>query len=127
MTIRILPIEVAICRLDPGAEVPAWSLRSRFAAVTRTARELSVVCECGLVPRDVRSERCWAVLELQGPIPFEETGVLSSVLEPLARAGVSILAVSTYDTDYVLVKTERLEEAVRALAPAFDLVRPPAA
>jgi hypothetical protein len=121
MKIRVLPMEVAVCRLDAAAEVPAWSLGSRFAAVTRTDRELSVVCEERLLPRDARAERGWAVLELEGPIPFEQTGVLSSVLAPLARAAVSVFAVSTYDTDYVLVRKERLRDALGALAPAFEI------
>jgi hypothetical protein len=123
MKIRVLPMEVAICRLDAAAEVPEWSRGSRFAAVTRTAGELSVVCECRLVPPAARAERCWTVLELEGPIPFEQIGVLCSVLEPLARAAVSVFAISTYDTDYVLVRTERLEDAVSALQPAFEIAR----
>ncbi len=127
MKILVLPMEVAVCRLDAAAEVPEWSRGSRFAAVTRSSRELSVVCECRLVPPDARAERGWTVLELEGPIPFGETGVLASVLEPLARAAVSIFAISTYDTDYVLVRSERLEDALRALQPAFEIAREPPA
>ena len=89
--------------------------------MTRTARELSVVCESRFVPDHVRAERCWSVLELEGPIPFEQTGVLSSIVQPLAEARVSVFAISTYDTDYVLVRTERLQDAIRALAGTFEI------
>jgi hypothetical protein len=123
MKIHVLALEVAVCRLDPAAEAPPWGRDSRLYSVTRTARELSVVCECRFVPDEVRAERCWSVLELEGPIPFEQTGVLASILEPLAAARVGIFAISTYDTDYVLVRTERLEDAVRALAGRAEIAR----
>lgn len=126
MRMRVLPIEVAVCRLDPAAHaegVPPWGRDSAFVAVTRTAGELSVVCECRCVPDGVRAERCWSVLEVEGPIPFEQTGVLASILQPLAEAKISVFAISTYDTDYVLVRTERLGDAVRALLPRFEVAR----
>lgn len=126
MRIQAHALEVAVCRLDPAAHsggLPPWGRQSRFYSVTRTARELSVVCESRFVPAEVRAEPCWSVLELEGPIPFEQTGVLASILEPLAAAGISVFAISTYDTDYVLVRTERLEEALRVLQGRFEIAR----
>ncbi len=108
----------AVARLDPSEPVPAWAAKSPFASVTRTAEELSIVCADLEVPEGVRAERGWAMLKLAGPFPFTATGVLSSVLAPLARAGVSVFAVSTFDTDYVLVKRHDLARAVDALEEA---------
>ncbi len=118
MRIHVHAFEVAVCRLDPTAfpdGLPPWGRSCGFLSATRTARELSVVCDCRLVPDEIRAERCWSLLELEGPIPFEQTGVLASILQPLAEARISVFAISTYDTDYVLVRTERLEDAVRVL------------
>ena len=88
------------------------------AGALRTDAELSVVCDEGAVPEGVRAERGWRALRLRGPIPFEETGVLAGLLAPLAEAGVSIFALSTYDTDVVLVKDRQLAAAVGALRAA---------
>jgi len=108
----------AIARLAPGVSFPEWAASEVFCSLTRTRDELSVVCPEGAVPGGVRSEGGWALVRLEGPFPFTAVGVLSSVLAPLARAGVSIVAVSTFDTDYVLVKQENLGRAVEALERA---------
>ena len=114
----VLPGSFAVLRLAPDAEVPPGVLVPPFHSVTRTPAELSIVCPDGAVPDGARAERGWAILALQGPFPFELTGILASVLVPLAKAGVGIFALSTFDTDWVLVKRERLDEAVAALAAA---------
>jgi uncharacterized protein len=114
LKLQLLPQEFAVCRLAHDAALPQWATRG-FFSVTRTPDELSIVCESKYVPSSVKSERGWRCFQLQGPFPFEMTGVLASVLGPLATAGVSIFAVSTYDTDYVMVKQKQLAKAVRAL------------
>ena len=86
--------------------------------MTRTPDEFSIVCEEGSVPNEARAEKGWVALKLEGPFPFAMTGVLTSFTVPLAEAGISIFAVSTFDTDYVLVKREQLNDAVQALAAA---------
>ena len=110
----------AVARLGPEAGVPEWAASEVFCSVTRTRDELSVVCPEPAVPGGVRSEGGWALVRLEGPFPFTAVGVLDSVLAPLARAGVSIVAVSTFDTDYVLVKVVDLGRAVEALERARD-------
>ena len=86
--------------------------------MTQTADELSIVCEETRVPSGIRVERDWVALKLEGPFPFSMTGVLTSFLQPLAEAGVAIFALSTFDTDYVLMKRDKLEAAIKALAAA---------
>lgn len=106
---------MSVCRLGPSSDIPDWATESGFCSVTRTLDELSVVCPQDSAPEGIRCEGGWRVLKLEGPFEFSEVGVLASVAVPLAEAGVSIFAVSTFDTDYVLVKDEQLESAVRAL------------
>jgi hypothetical protein len=104
--------------LDAAAPLPAWATRGAFHAIVRAPSELSVVCLSADVPGDARAEKGWRCLRLAGPIPFTETGVLVSVAAPLADAGVGIFAISSFDTDYVLVPAVRLAEAVAALEAA---------
>lgn len=115
LTLTLLGERLAVCWLDAAAEVPGWATTGPLFSVTRTADELSVVCPEGLVPDGVRCEKVWRVFELEGPFEFSEVGILSAVAAPLAEAGVGIFAVSTFDTDYVLVKEEWVGVAADAL------------
>jgi hypothetical protein len=110
----VLPGVFAVCRLAPGEAVPAW-VTGEFASVTRTPDELSIICPAERVPLDVRADRDWRVLKIAGPFAFSTVGVLASLAAPLAQAGISLLTISTYDTDYLLVKHDALERAVAVL------------
>jgi uncharacterized protein len=123
LTITVHPEKYAICRLEPGAPVPAWAVGARFLCVTRTADELSVVCEDALVPGAAHAERDRRLLQIEGTLAFALTGVLASVAEPLAEAEISIFAVSTYDTDYLLVSDKDLPRATQVLDSAGHAVR----
>ncbi len=114
---RVRPGEWAVCRLEPSEPLPSWAA-GEFISLTRTPEELSVVCAADAVPEDVRVERGWAALELAGPFEFQATGVLASFLAPLAAEGVPVFAISTYDTDWVMVPAARLGDALRALKAA---------
>jgi uncharacterized protein len=118
-----LPGRWAVCRLHAEAAVPAWAEGGSFFSATRTREELSIVCEEAAVPEGVKAERGWAALRLHGPIPFATTGVLASLAAPLAAAGISLFALSTFDTDYLLVKAESLAAAVSALRKSGFEVR----
>jgi uncharacterized protein len=108
-----------VCRLAPDDEIPQWALRcGGFASVTRTADELSLVCAESVVPRGIQCEPGWRIFKVEGPLDFTLTGILASVAQPLAEAAVSIFTISTYDTDYVMVKDQDVEKAVQALAAA---------
>ncbi len=115
LSLKVLPYSLAVCRLASEDALPDWAAKSRFLSITRTETELSIVCEAAGVPAGVRRESDWRALEVIGPLAFSLTGVLSSLLLPLAQAGMSIFAISTFDTDYVLVKNSRLDEAVDVL------------
>jgi len=114
---------VAVGRLDAAEPIPRWADGSGFVAISRTDAELSVVCAADRVPDDVKAERGYAVIEVEGPLAPELVGVLVSLAAPLADAGIPILAIGTYDTDYVLVRNATLERAVSALRGAgHDIV-----
>jgi hypothetical protein len=124
LRLRVMPGRLAICRLDASAPVPAWAMQTGFVSVTRTDRELSVVCDEARLPAGQRAEVGYVALEVAGPMPLSTTGVLASLAVPLRDAGVSIFAVSTYDTDYVLVKAALLHAAIAALEGAGHTVAP---
>ena len=107
LTLSVREERFAVCRLDPQAAVPHWVTGGPFLSITRTMDELSVICSEQCVPPDVHCERSWRLFKFEGPFDFAAAGVLVSVAQPLAEAGVSILAVATYDTDYLLVREEQ--------------------
>ena len=114
---------MAVCRLPSEARIPAWALEGGFFCVVRTRDELSIVCRedvctADRIPDGAPVERGWVALKLEGPFPFSMTGVLASFVQPLAEAEIPIFALSTFDTDYVLIKHQNLEQAVLALAAA---------
>jgi uncharacterized protein len=118
LTLHLLPQRLAIARLDPHAVVPAWAQAGALVSLTRTPTELSIVCEAELVPSEVRAERGYRCLRVLGPLAFSEVGVLASLAGPLARAGISIFVLSTYDTDYLLLRERELEAALACIAAA---------
>lgn len=118
LTLNLLSQTFAIARLAPNDPIPSWALGGAFTSVTRTRDELSIVCEEGLLPPGHISESGRRALMVQGPLDFSLTGILSALSGALAQAGVSIFAISTYDTDYILVREEDLERAAEALRDA---------
>jgi hypothetical protein len=121
-TLSILPELFAVCRLAPDAPVPAWAA-GPFVSITRTPDELSAVCPAASVPNDIRCERGWRCLRVAGPLDLAQVGVLASLVVPLAEAGGSVFVVSTFDTDYLLVREADLVAAVEALRRHGHLVR----
>ena len=118
LPLSVLGVPVSVCQLDAHAMVPDWADRGSFVSITRTSEELSIVCPAEVVPAGVRQSRGWRVLRVEGSFDFSETGVLTSIAGPLAEAGISMLAVCTYDTDYVLVKEADLAGAIDVLKRA---------
>lgn len=118
LPLALLPGTFAVCRLAPDARVPDWALASRpLSVVARTPDELSLLVSEASVPVDADAglvaERGWRAFVVRGPLPFHLVGILAALAQPLAGAGISIFAVSTFDTDYLLVKAA---DAARARA-----------
>jgi hypothetical protein len=115
LTLSIMPGTFAVCRLEPNAAIPAWATRGSFFSLTRTPEEVSIVCPEDDVPADALAEKGWRGLKVEGPLDFAFTGVLASLARPLAAASVSIFALATYGTDYLLIKAHDMPRAVQAL------------
>jgi hypothetical protein len=116
LTISLLPGTYAVSRLGSEARLPRWATSGRFFSVTRTADELSVVCDERAIPGEITREGGWRCLKVLGPLDFGLTGILASLTAPLAEASISIFAISTYETDYIMVKAVDLERAVAVLS-----------
>jgi len=123
LTITVHPDRYAICRLEPGATLPAWAGGAEFLCVTRTSHELSIVCSQTMVPESVHAERDRRLLQIEGTLAFTLIGVLASVATPLAEAEISVFAVSTYDTDYLLISERDLRRAAEVLEAAGHTIR----
>ena len=119
LTLEVLAESYAVCRLDPAEAVPAWAWNGQLVSVTHTDAELSIVCAETAVPSTVeRAERGWRALRVVVPLDFNAVGVMASLTAPLARAGISILALATFDTDYLLIREPDLSRALAALRAA---------
>jgi hypothetical protein len=113
----ILPERLAICRLAPNQAIPPEITLSPFFSITRTDEELSIVVPEEWIPNSCqRSEMGWRYFKVQGPLDFTLVGILSSLTTLLAQEGISVFAISTYDTDYLLVKESELEKSQRILS-----------
>ena len=116
LILKVMPECFAVCRLSPDAVLPRWAMSGTFRSVSWTPDETSIVCEESAVPEEVKSERGWRCFMVEGPLDFSLTGILLMIATPLAKARISIFAISTFDTDYVLVKDASFLEAKRVLA-----------
>jgi hypothetical protein len=121
MKIRVLPERLAVARLPPDAALPAWASSGSLRFLAYTPDELSIVTQESAVPSDVQQERGFVALALVGPLDFTEVGIIDRIATALAGAGIPILAQSTFDTDYILVRADDLDTAVLALQ-ADDIV-----
>jgi uncharacterized protein len=110
MRLQILRGEFVIEKLDATAPIPEWAIGGEFISITRTRDELSIVCES--------PGGGWRCLKVEGPLDFSLVGILASLADPLAKAGVPIFAISTFDTDHILVNAENLDRAIDALRSA---------
>jgi len=118
LQLTILPQQLAICQLPPESPIPAWATDGPLWSLTRTPHEFSLVCAEAQVPPGTTAERGWRALVVAGPLDFALTGILHALTGPLAAAAISMFALSTYDTDYVLIRAADLERAVAALRAA---------
>jgi uncharacterized protein len=113
--ISILQDIFAICRFEKDDEIPHWALKDRFVTITRTDEELSILAPIRSIPNHLVYDGDWKCLKVEGPLELTLSGILASLIGPLAKAGIAVLAIATYDTDYFLIKQDRLELAVQIL------------
>jgi hypothetical protein len=123
MRMRALPGDLAVCRLPEDAEIPIWAWQGPICGALKAVGEISVVTAVEAVPEGVTAEGPWRAIMVEGPLDFALTGVLASIAQTLAVAQISLFALSTFDTDYILVKSDDLNEAVIALEMAGHTVQ----
>jgi hypothetical protein len=115
LNMTLLKDRFGVCRLDENEAIPKWAVDSTFFSITKTMDELSVVCEQKRVPENIRCERDWFALKVEGPLDFSLVGILARISSILSKEEISIFAISTYDTDYILVKEKDVEKAINVL------------
>ena len=121
--LSLLPGRFAVARLDAAAPLPPAPADAALWSVTRTRDELSLVCEESLVPAGAWADRAWRAFGLAGPIPFEQTGVIAGITTPLADAGIPVFVLSTFYTDYLLVREAHVDRVREVLTSAGCEVR----
>ena len=118
LRLKVLDGDYSIHRLEPDSDIPAQFFAGEFSFVAHTDDELSVVCPSGIPIESSKIQPGWSCLKVMGPLGFDLTGILSGISSALAQAQISIFAVSTYDTDYVLVRSEDLDKTKSTLQQA---------
>lgn len=122
LKLKLLYAKYGVARLNKDENVPHWATCKNFLSITKTDDELSIVSEEENFPVSVKCERNWRILKVLGPLDFSLIGILSSISTTLAKQKVSIFAISTYDTDYILVKEASLDVAIKALEEANFII-----
>jgi uncharacterized protein len=118
LTLKLVNNLFGVCRLEYNAEIPEWTHRGEFISITRTRDELSIVCLQKSIPEGIKFESDWRILKIEGPLDFSLIGILASISTILAEKEISIFAISTYDTDYILIKEDKINIAINALIDA---------
>ncbi|MEJ2614277.1 MAG: ACT domain-containing protein [Ignavibacteriaceae bacterium] len=122
LSLSILEENFAVCHLNSNDKIPDWAIKGSFYSITKTDDELSIVCLEKGVPGYVKSEKEWRAIKIEGELDFSQTGILASLAAPLDEAKISIFALSTFNTDYILVKSNKLEKAIEILSKFFNIV-----
>jgi uncharacterized protein len=121
-TLFLLPEKLAVCHIGANAQIPEWAIHNNeFFSITKTPDELSIVCQEERLPIEVSAEKGWRAFKIKGPLGFVMTGIVSSLSSPLAKAEISILYISTYETDYILVEEKNLAKAKTVLGDFCEM------
>ncbi|MBM7869973.1 hypothetical protein JOC70_001443 [Clostridium pascui] len=124
LSLSLLKDKFGVCRLDINEAIPSWGTKGEFFSITKTADELSIVCNEENIPSNIKCEVEWKALKIEGPLDFSLIGILSKISSLLAKDGISIFAISTYDTDYILVKESHIENAISVLLRnEYDVIK----
>ncbi|MCP4393274.1 MAG: ACT domain-containing protein [Alphaproteobacteria bacterium] len=118
LQLSLLKEHLAICRLGASFAIPDWAKADEFLSITKTADELSIICNEANVPDYVVCDKGYRALKFEGPFDFSMTGILIAIANPLAEAEIPVLALATYDTDYILIKKDVTEAAINAIVSA---------
>jgi len=121
LSLSILPEKLGVCHFAAKSAIPDWAKDINFCSITRTSKELSIICPQDKIPAGVLVEKNWRALKINDPIDLYSIGVISSLVKPLADAGISILEISTYETEHTLVEDKNLAKAKKVLGKFFEI------
>lgn len=113
--LHVCNVDLCVVKLGYGEKVPDSIWNSSFLSITRTDEELSIVCEERFRPPSIKVEAGFGLIKVIGPLDFNLTGILNTLLEPMKKAGIPVFVISTYDTDYILLKKNRIPEAIKVI------------
>lgn len=116
LNLTLLENRFGICRLERDIPIPEWAENEGFCSITRTAEELSIVCPEENIPSGIICEKDWKCLKLEGPLDFSLIGILARISTLLAEEKISIFVISTYDTDYIMIKENDIRPAIEKLS-----------
>lgn len=116
LKMKLLEGIFGVCRLSSEDNIPHWCLQSEIYSITKTKDELSILCDLKFIPQGIKCEKPWKALKIEGPLDFALIGILSTISTLLAKNSISIFAISTYDTDYILVKEKDMDNAIKVLS-----------
>jgi hypothetical protein len=116
LKLSLLKDKYAICTLPNDTPIPDWALTQSLISITRTGKELTIVCRMDSIPSELQSDLNWRCFRIDGSFDLNQIGVISSISSPLADAGISIYVISTYDTDYFLVQDKNVEQTISTLS-----------
>ncbi len=122
LSLQVLDGHYGIVQLEPSSPIPVWASQGDFFSITKTKDELSLVCHQDLISDVVRSDKGWRLFKIQGPFAFDQVGILNTITAILADNKIGLFALSTFDTDYLLVKAPDLDRAIDALRKAGQIV-----
>jgi hypothetical protein len=112
LTLKVLKENFAVCRLENTENIPEWAIKSNWYSISKTEDELSIVCNENDVPNGVKVEKNWRSFKVEGVLDFGLVGILASLSSLMAKNSISIFAISTYDTDYILMKNDKVSKAI---------------
>ncbi|CDM69866.1 Hypothetical protein CM240_2749 [Clostridium bornimense] len=115
LNMKLLDGKYGVCRLSTDEAVPSWAFKGEFFSITKTEDELSIVCLEENISEKIKCERNWRILKVEGPLDFSLVGILSKISGLMAKNDISIFAISTYETDYILIKDENIKKAIEVL------------
>jgi len=123
LQLSLLKDKYGICTLPNTAPIPDWALTQSLASITRTEKELTIVCRLEILPSQYQSDLKWRCFKIDGSFDLNQIGVISSISSPLADAGISIYVISTYDTDYFLIQEQNLEQTISVLSNSGHYIK----
>ena len=123
LQLSLLKDKYGICTLPNTAPIPDWALTQSLASITRTEKELTIVCRLEILPSQYQSDLKWRCFKIDGSFDLNQIGVISSISSPLADIGISIYVISTYDTDYFLIQEQNLEKTISVLSSSGHYIK----